>query len=120
MEAEVDGWRKGWGDGGGHLVRVGASTASTSWGAAWRAVNRGAGVPDGLVHRQDEAGGLGSGGERVDAHDGRLPHARLEVVGDVLVVDVHAIPHATLADEGRIRMVSISNQNRGKGTKETR
>lgn len=59
-------------------------------------VHAAAGVLDGLVDRQDETGGLGRCRQSVDAHDGRLPHAGDEVVSDVLVVDVHAVPHAAL------------------------
>ena len=95
-------WVQGGGCGeGGRLVRVRAAAAPASPGTWWP-LTAGAGVLDGFVHGQDEAGGLRGSGERVDAHDGWLPHARHEVVGDVLVVDVDAVPHAALEDEGRV------------------
>lgn len=59
-------------------------------------VRAAAGVLDGLVDGQDETGGLGRRRQGVDAYDGRLPHEGGEVVSDVLVVDVHAVPHAPL------------------------
>lgn len=78
------------------LVSVGPPAASAPAGAPWWPVHGAARVLDGLVHGQDEAGSLGRGRQGVDAHDGRLPDAGGEVVGDVLVVDVHAVPHAAL------------------------
>lgn len=84
---------------------VGSASApapAPGWG-----VHGGAGIFDGLVDGHDEAGGLGGGRQRVDAHDGRLPHAGLEVVGDVLVVDVHAVPHAALAGERKEKKVLL-------------
>lgn len=77
-------------------VSVGSSSAPASDGATWGSVCGAARVLDGLVYGQDEAGGLRRGRQGVDAHDGRLPDAGGEVVGDVLVVDVHAVPHTAL------------------------
>lgn len=68
---------------------------------AGRSVHGGTGVLDGFVHGDDEAGGLRGCRQRVDAHDGRLPHAGLEVIGDVLVVHIHAVPHTSLVGEKR-------------------
>ena len=65
-----------------------------------RAVDGGARVLDGLVDGQDEAGRLGGCGQGVDAHHGRLPHARDEVIRDVLVVNIHTEPHAALQERG--------------------
>ena len=56
----------------------------------------GLGRLDRLVDAQYETGGLGGSRDRVDLDDGGLPHGRLEVVGDVLVVDVDAVPEAAL------------------------
>lgn len=82
---------------------------------AGRSVHGGPGVFDGFVHGDDEAGGLGGGRQRVDAHDGRFPHAGLEVVGDVLVVDVHAVPHPALGGDKRVsvlRWLGLGGQQR--------
>lgn len=40
-------------------------------------------------------GGLAGGGDGVDLDDGGLPHARREVVRDVLLLDVDAVPYLT-------------------------
>jgi len=86
-------------------VVVGSASAPAP--AAGRGVHGGTGVFDGFVHGDDEAGGLGGRCQCIDAHDGRLPHAGLEVIGDVLVVHVHAVPHASLGGERRGKRLSL-------------
>lgn len=77
-------------------MSVGSAAASAPAGATWRSVSAAAGVLDRLVDRQDEAGRLRRRRQGVDLHDGRLPDAGEEVVGDVLAGDVHAKPEAAL------------------------
>lgn len=77
---------------------MGPTTTSASTTGCWRAVDTRAGVFDGLVHREDEASGLGGSGQSIDAHNGWFPHTRLEIISDVLIVHVYAIPHSTLTD----------------------
>lgn len=72
-----------------------------------RSVHSGTGVLDGFVHRDDEAGSLRGCCQRVDAHDGRLPHAGLKVISDVLVVHIHAVPHTSLVGERTGKRVII-------------
>ena len=76
-------------------MSVGSPTASAP-STAWWSVHRAAGILDRLVDRQDQAGCLRRCGQSVDPHDGRLPDTAGEVVCDVLVVDVHAVPHTAL------------------------
>ncbi len=78
------------------LVSMGSPAAPAPAGATWRSVHTAAWVLDRLIDRQDEAGRLRCRRQSVDAHDGRLPDAGSEVVCNVLVVDVHTVPHATL------------------------
>lgn len=80
---------------------VRSTPAPPSAGAARRSVHAAAGVLDGLVDRQDETGRLRCRRQGVDPHDRRLPDAGGEVVGDVLAVDVHAVPDAALRDHRR-------------------
>ena len=54
----------------------------------------GARVLDGLVHGEDEAGRLGRCRQSVDLDYRRLPHARLEVVTDVLCGHIDTKPFA--------------------------
>lgn len=82
-------------------VSVVVGSASASAPAAGRSIHGGTGVLDGFVHRDDKAGGLGGRRQRIDSHDGRLPHAGLKVIGDVLVVHVDAVPHTSLAGKKR-------------------
>lgn len=70
---------------------------ATRWG-----IHCGARVLDGFIYRHNKTGSLGGGRQRVDAHNGRLPHTGLKVIGDVLVVHINTIPHASLVrEEGR-------------------
>ena len=55
----------------------------------------GARVPDGLVHAQDETGGLSGGCDGVYLHHGRLPHECLVVVGYVFIQHVNTVPQTT-------------------------
>ena len=48
-----------------------------------------------FVHRQDQTSCFRSSRDGVDFHNGWLPDTRLEVIGDVFVVYIHPIPHAT-------------------------
>lgn len=82
-------------------VSVVVGSASAPAPAAGRSVHGGTGVLDGFVHGDDKAGGLGGCCQRIDAYDGRLPHAGLEVIGDVLVVHVDAVPHTSLVGKKR-------------------
>lgn len=83
------------------MLLVGVWSPSPPAGAPWRSVHAAARVLDRLVDRQDEAGGLRRRRQGVDPHDRRLPDAGDEVVGDVLVVDVHAVPNAALRQEAQ-------------------
>lgn len=84
-------------------MSVGSSSAPASaHGATWGAVRGAARVLDGLVHGQDEACGFRRGRQGIDANDGRLPDAGAEVVGDVLVVNVYAVPHSALWPERQL------------------
>lgn len=83
---------------GGILVGMGPSTTPASTTGSWRGVNTRAGIFDGLIHREDEAGGLRGSGQSVDTYDGWLPHTCLEIICDVLVVHVHTVPRSTLID----------------------
>ena len=52
----------------------------------------GLGVADGLVNREDGAGGLSGGGEHVDSHDLGFPDKLLVKVGDFTVQNVNTNP----------------------------
>lgn len=65
-----------------------------------RSIHGGAGVLDSLIHGYNKARSLRSCCQGIDAHHGWLPHKGLEVVSDVLVVDVHSVPHAPLKERG--------------------
>lgn len=82
------------------LVSMGSPAASAPAGATWRSVHTTAGVLDRLVDRQDETSCFWRRRQGVDPHYGRLPHAGDKVVCDVLVVDVHTVPHAPLTGDG--------------------
>lgn len=77
-------------------MSVGAPAASPPPGATWRSIYAAAGVLDRLVDRQDETGCLRRRCQSVDLYDGRLPHAGDEVISDILAVNIHAVPDATL------------------------
>lgn len=81
------------------LVSMGSPAASAPAGATWRSVHSTAGVLDRLVDRQDETSCFWRRRQGVDPHYGRLPHAGDKVVCDVLVVDVHTVPHAPLTGD---------------------
>lgn len=76
------------------LVNVRSPTAPAS--ATWGCVHRAARILDRPIQGQDEARCLWCRRQSVDSHDGRLPDAGGEVVHNVFVVDVHAIPHTAL------------------------
>ena len=57
-------------------------------------------VLDGLVDGEDQTGGLAGGRERVHPNNGRLPDAGGQVIGHVLMLDVHAVPQARLCGDG--------------------
>lgn len=80
-------------------------------GAPWRSIHRAAGVLDGLIHWQDEAGCLRCCRQSVDTHDGGLPDTCDKVICDVFVVDVHTVPHTALQrDQQSYKVVLISCQ----------
>lgn len=57
---------------------------------------------NGLVHGENEAGGFGCGRDCVYLDNGRLPHTSLEVLGNIFIVDIDAVPHATYNNRGFI------------------
>lgn len=81
------------------LVSMGSPAASAPASATWWSIHSAAGVLDRLVDRQDETSCFWRRRQGVDPHYGRLPHTGNKVVCDVLVVDVHTVPHAPLTGD---------------------
>jgi hypothetical protein len=73
--------------------------------SCWGSVHSGAGVLDGLIYRHNKACSLRGCCQSIDPHHGWLPHKGLEVVSNVLIVDVHSIPHAPLKRRKRKKAI---------------
>lgn len=77
-----------------HLTR-----SATAGHLHWSIVFRGFGfrIANCFVECQHHAGRLSGRRDRIRLHKSRLPHARLEIVGNVLIEDIHATPNLALS-----------------------